>query len=130
MIIAVKLVFTAATLCYLAGFQMRIRNNDLHRKLMALGFVLTLGIAVVLLAGVYGFNATYAPAGWLIDAVGGEAGARIVLLIHRGVATLTLIVLIVQIVAGVRRLPLHKRLYKAVIPLWLITYVSGLTIFI
>lgn len=130
MIVAVKLVFTAATLCYFIGFLMRIRNNDLHRKLMALGFVLTLFIAVVLLVGVYGFSATYAPAGWLIDVAGGEAGGRTVLLVHRGVASLTFVVLIVQIASGMLRLPLHKRLYTTVISLWLISYVSGLVVFV
>ena len=130
MIIAVKLVFSAATLVYLLGLYFRRRNNALHRKLMGLGFILTLGIAIVLVVGVYGFGGTYAPAEWLVRAAGGQTGARAVLLTHRGFATLTLALLIVQIVAGMRRHPLHLRLYKAVIPTWLITYISGLIIFV
>lgn len=130
MIIAVKLVFSAATLAYLLGLFFRHSNNALHQKLMGLGFILTLGIAVVLVVGVYGFGATYAPADWLMRAAGSEAGARVVLLVHRGFATLSLLLLIVQIVAGLRRHPLHRWLYKAVIPAWLITYISGLTIFV
>jgi uncharacterized membrane protein YozB (DUF420 family) len=109
---------------------MRHRNNPLHQKLMLLGFVLTLGIAVVLVVGVYGFDATYGPAAWLVSATGSEAGARIVLITHRAVATITLVVLILQIITGLRRHPLHHRLFKAVVPLWLLTYVSGLTIFV
>lgn len=130
MIVAVKLVFTVATLFYIAGYSMRIRNNALHQKLMGLGFACTLGIAVTLLVGVYGFDGTYSAAMWLEDMAGGAEGARAVLLTHRGVATLTLLVLIVQILAGLKRHPLHKRLFKVLIPLWIVTYVSGLVIFV
>lgn len=130
MIVAVKLVFTAATLVYLAGLFMRHRNNPLHQKLMSLGFVLTLGIALVLVVGVYGFGGTYSPAGWLIGAAGSETGANVVLIIHRAFASITLILVIAQIATGIRRLPLHTRLYKAAIPCWLISYVSGLFIFV
>lgn len=130
MIIAVKVVFSAATLVYLLGLYFRHRNYALHQKLMGLGFILTLGIAIVLVVGVYGFGATYAPAEWLVRAAGGEAGGRAVLLTHRGFATVSLLLLIAQVVAGLRRHPLHRRLYKAVIPAWLITYISGLVIFV
>ena len=130
MIVAVKLVFSAATLVYLLGLMVRHSNNPLHRKLMALGFLLTLGIAAVLVVGVYGFGGTYAPAQWLMRAAGGEGGARMVLLIHRGFATAALLLLIAQIVAGIKRHPLHNRLYKVVIPTWIISYVSGLFIFV
>lgn len=130
MIILVKIVMTAATLCYAAGLAMRHRNNDLHRKLMAAGFILTAGIAVVLVAGVNIFGATYGPSPWLISLTGGEGDARVVLIIHRIFATLTLLLLMAQVYAGIRRLPYHKTLFKAVIPTWLITYISGLSIFI
>ena len=129
MIVAVKLVFTLATLLYVIGFAMRIRNNALHRKLMATGFVLTAAIAVVLVIGVNVFGATYGPADWLLTAAGGETGARGVLIAHRIVATVTFLCLLAQVITGWRRHPLHHRLYKAVVPLWLITYVSGMTIF-
>ena len=130
MIVAVKLVFTLATLLYVIGFAMRIRNNALHRKLMVSGFLCTIGIAVVLVVGVYGFGGTYAPAMWLTEMTGSVGNAKIVLLVHRAVATITLVVLVVQVVTGLKRHPLHKRLFKAVIPLWTITYVSGLIIFV
>ena len=130
MIIAVKLFMSAATLCYLVGFLQRTRNNALHRKLMATGFALTLFIAVVLVIGVQIFGAGYSPAGWLVDAAGGMDGALSVLIAHRVLATVTLLALIAQVISGIRRLPLHHRMYKAAIPLWLITYVSGMVIFI
>ncbi len=130
MIIVVKLVFAAATLAYALGYFNRIRNNALHRRLMALGFLLTLGIAVALLVGVYGFHSTYGPAGWLVDLSGGAGPARIVLLAHRAVASLTLLFLIAQIVTGVWRHPLHRRLFRIVIPLWLISFATGLVIFV
>lgn len=130
MIVAVKLVFSAATLAYALGLMLRHSNNRLHQMMMGLGFLLTLGIAVVLVVGVYGFGSTYAPAQWLIGLAGGEGGARIVLLIHRGFATVSLLLLIAQIVAGLRRHPLHKRLYKVVIPAWIISYISGLFFFV
>jgi len=130
MILAVKLVFSAATLAYAWGYCNRIRNNALHRRLMALGFVLTLGIAVTLLVGVYGFHSTYGPAGWLVDLAGGAEAARKVLLAHRAVASLTLAILIAQIALGVWRHPLHRRLFRVVAPLWLISFVTGLVIFV
>ena len=130
MIFLVKIVMTAATLCYATGLTMRHRNNDLHRKLMFVGFLLTGGIAVVLVVGVNIFGATYGPSLWLISLTGGEGNARWVLIIHRIFATLTLLLLMAQVYAGIRRLPYHKKLYKAVIPTWLITYISGLSIFI
>ena len=130
MILLVKLVFTAATLCFAVGFANRHRNNALHQRLMIAGFLLTLTIAVVLLAGVYIFGATYSPAGWLVDLTGGQQGARAVLIIHRVLATVALLFLIAQIVTGLRRLPLHRRLFRPVIALWLVTYLSGMTIFI
>ncbi|MEE8435043.1 MAG: DUF420 domain-containing protein [bacterium] len=130
MILLVKLVFTAATLCYAVGFANRHRNNPLHQRLMISGFLLTLAIAVVLVVGVQIFGASYAPAGWLVRVAGGEQAAGTVLIIHRLVATVALLFLIAQIFAGLRRLPLHRRLFRPVIVLWLITYTSGLVIFV
>lgn len=130
MILLVKLVFTAATLCYALGFANRHRNNVLHQRLMISGFLLTLAIAVVLVVGVQVYGAGYGPAGWLVRVAGGEQNARIVLIIHRLVATVALLFLIAQIVTGLRRKPLHRRLFRPVIVLWLITYGSGLAIFV
>ena len=130
MIILVKLVFTAATLCFVLGYANRFRNNPLHQRLMISGFLLTLAIAVVLVVGVYGFGESYAAAGWLVRLTGSEQGARIVLIIHRLVATVALLFLIIQIVTGLRRMSLHRRLHRPLIALWLVTYLSGLTIFV
>ncbi len=130
MILAVKLVFSIATLFFIIGYAMRWRNNARHQKLMLLGFGFTLAIAVVLLTGVYAFGASYGPANWLLELTGSVSGAKAVLLAHRGLATVTLVILIAQLVSGIRRHPLHHRLFKTVIPLWIVTYVSGLVIFV
>lgn len=129
MIIAVKLMFTLATLFYLWGFIMRHRNNGLHRKLMVLGLLSTLGIAVVLVVGVHGFSAGYGPSSWLGDVFGGEIGARRVLLAHRGFSTLTLILIVSQVVTGLWRHPWHGGLGKVVFPMWWISYLSGMAFF-
>ena len=71
MIILVKLVFTAATLCFVLGYANRFRNNPLHQRLMLSGFLLTLAFAVVLVLGVYGFGESAAAAGWLVRVTGG-----------------------------------------------------------
>ena len=128
-VVLLQIVMSAATVCFAAGFAVRHSNNALHRKLMATGFVLTAAIAVVLVIAVNVFGATYGPADWLLTAAGGETGARGVLIAHRIVATVTFLFLLAQVITGWRRHPLHHRLYKAVVPLWLITYVSGMTIF-
>lgn len=130
MIIIVKLIFTLATILFVAGYTQRRRNNDLHRQLMAWGFASTIAIAVVLVVGVNIFDGQYSPAGWLMDLTGSEAGARAVLLAHRGVATLTFLLLLTQVILGLRRHPLHLKLHRLVVPLWAITYGSGLVVFV
>ncbi len=129
MILLVKLFMSIATVFYVVGLTQRHRNNPLHRKLMLAGFGCTVGIAVVLVVGVQIFGAGYGAALWLVDLAGGEEGAGRVLIIHRIFATLTLLLLIAQIIAGLRRHPIHRRLYLAVVPTWLITYLSGMVIF-
>lgn len=130
MIVIVKLVFAAATMAYFLGYFSRFRNNALHRRLMVLGFLLTLGIAVTLLAGVYGFHGSYGPAQWLVQLSGGPQPAHWVLLAHRAVASVTLLLLIAQITTGIRRHPLHRRLVRVVAPLWLVSFCTGLVIFV
>ena len=129
MIALVQVVMSAATLAFALGYWLRHRDNLWHRRLMALGFLLTISIAVVLVAGVHVYGATYGPAGWLIGLLGGEGPARLVLIAHRGLATLTFLFLAAQVYTGWRRHPLHHRLHRAVVPLWLASYVSGLFIF-
>ena len=129
LILSVQIVMTAATVCFVAGLRVRHTNNPLHRKLMLAGFLLTIGIAVVLVVGVHAFGLSYSPAGWLVAGVGSEEAARGVLIAHRLVATLTLLVLLGQVITGIRRHPAHRWLYMAVVPLWLVSYVSGLFIF-
>lgn len=129
MIFAVKLLMTLATLCYAIGYAARRRDNWLHRRIMFAGFLLTLGIAVILVAGVHGFGATYRPAYWLVRAAGGPERAGGVLIVHRVIASTTLVALAAQVISGLRRDPLHGRLYPYTIGLWLISYVSGMFIF-
>lgn len=121
---------TLATLCYAFGYAMRHRNNLLHRRAMALGFCLTLAIAAVLVVGVQGFGAGYRPAYWLVEWSGGEQRARFILLVHRSLATVSLGLLIAQVVSGIRRLPLHRLLHPFTIAGWIISYVSGMFIFV
>ena len=130
MIIAVKSVFTLATLCFAAGAWQARRNNALHRRLMLLGLLFTLGIAVTLVLGVHVMGSTYGPAGWLVQMAGGPAGAKGWLLAHRALATLTFVLLCVQVEAGWRRRPRHRRLAPVVLVLWGFTYLSGLTFFV
>lgn len=129
MILAVKLAMTAATLCYAIGYAARRRNNRLHRQAMAAGFALTLAAAALLVAGVYAFGTGYRPAYWLVRGLGSPERARVVLVIHRVIAALALLAVATQVVLGVRRDPLHRRLYPYVIALWLISYVSGMFVF-
>jgi uncharacterized membrane protein YozB (DUF420 family) len=95
---------------------------------MAAGFFLTVAVALVLVAGVRAFGATYGPADWLVAALG-NPGARGVLLLHRALATLTFLVLLAQVISGWRRHRLHRRLARLLVPLWLLSYGSGLVIF-
>ena len=130
MILAVKLVMTLATLFFAVGLAFPRRNNPLHRILMSAGFLSTVAIAVVLVVGVQIFGAGYEAAPWLVQVTGGVEGAARVLITHRLVATVTFFALFFQVVAGFRRKPVHTRFFKVVIPLWIITYLSGLVIFV
>ncbi|MBI4083524.1 MAG: DUF420 domain-containing protein [Candidatus Lambdaproteobacteria bacterium] len=129
MITLVKLVMSTATFCFILGYALRHRNNRLHRRWMVAGFALALAIAIVLVVGVQLFHAPYGPSFWLVE-LAGERGARIVLTCHRVLATVALLALIGQVVTGIRRHPLHRRLYRATIPLWLAAYVSGMFLFL
>lgn len=129
MIVAIKLVMSAATLIYAVGLVYRHRDNARHRRLMALGFAVTLTIAVALVVGVHVFGSTYGAAVWLVQAAG-RAGAETVLLVHRGVATVTLLALVAQVVTGALRHPAHGALARVTVPLWLLSYVSGMFIFV
>jgi uncharacterized membrane protein YozB (DUF420 family) len=128
-IFTIKAFMSLATLCYAFGYALRHRNNALHRRIMAGGFVLTIAIAVVLVVGVHFFGASYRPAFWLVESLG-EARAHTVLLIHRAIATLTFLLLALQAISGARRLPLHSKLYPFTILTWIISYISGMFIFV
>ncbi len=129
MIFAVKAAMTLATLCFAVGYAARQRDNRLHRRVMLAGFAFTLSIAVILVVGVHGFGAGYRPAYWLVRAAGGPERAQWVLIVHRILASVTLLALVAQVVSGLRRDPLHGRLYPYTIGLWLLAYVSGMFIF-
>ena len=130
MIIAVKLVMTIATVLFALGLYQSKKNINLHRLYMKLGFLSTLSIAVVLVVGVHFFGATYGPAGWLVKVFGSESTAGIILVLHRFFATVTLGFLITQVVTGIIRHPLHLKIYRYVIITWLISYTSGLVLFV
>lgn len=130
MILSVKLVMSLAMLLFAFGYAMRRRNNLLHRRAMAAGFCATLAIAVVLVVGVQGFGASYRAAFWLVEAMGDEQRARLVLLVHRGFASFSFALLLVQVYTGIRRLPLHRTLYPLTIGAWIVSYVSGMFIFV
>ncbi len=129
MIIAVKLVMTLATVLFALGLYQSKKNIHLHRLYMKLGFLSTLSIAVVLVAGVHFYGVTYGPAAWLVNVSGSEATAGIFLVLHRVFATVALIFLITQIVTGIVRHPLHLKIFRYVIITWVITYTSGLFLF-
>ena len=129
MILAVKLVMTIATVFFALGLYQSKKNVNLHKLYMKLGFISTLSIAVVLVAGVHLFGATYGPAAWLVNVSGSKATARIILVLHRIFATVTLGFLITQVVTGIIRHPLHHKLFRYAIITWLISYTSGLVLF-
>jgi uncharacterized membrane protein YozB (DUF420 family) len=128
MIFAVKAVMTLATLCFAVGYASRQRDNRLHRLMMMAGFVLTLTGAVMLAAGIYAFGESSKAAYWLVRASGAPERAHWVLVAHRVIAVATLAVLIAQVATGLRRDPLHGRLYPYTIGLWLFTFVAGMFI--
>ena len=130
MIIAVKIVFSLATLAFIAGLRVRRSNNQLHKRFMILGFILTLSIAMILIAGVHLFNQTYGPAQWLVEISGGINQAKNVLIAHRVFSTIALLFLVTQVITGIVKNPLHRVLVKFVIPFWSISFFTGLVIFV
>lgn len=129
MIFAMKAVMTLATLCYAIGYASRRRNNAMHRQVMPVAFGLTWAVALLFVLALLGVGEAPKAAYWLVSAAGTPERVRWVLLLHRIIAGVALTVLTAQIVTGLRRDPLHHRLYPYAIGLWAVTYVSGMFLY-
>ena len=97
---------------------------------MALGFGVFLATAVYLVVMANLYHAGYSPSELVLQWVGSARNARYVLLGHRGFATLTFALYFLQVVSGVLRKPLHRRVYKLFLPMWMISYLTGLIVFV
>ncbi len=128
MILTVKILMTATTLCFLRGFRLARSDPQRHRRWMLAGLVSFVAIAVALVLGVHVFEQSYSPAPWTVGAFG-EPGARFLLKLHRGMATVSAILLLMQAVSGWKRRPAHLKLGPATLACWLVSYASGLVLF-
>lgn len=129
MILAVKILMTGATLFLLLGFRLARSDRDRHRRWMLAGLVTFIGIAVALVLGVHVFEQSYGPAVWCVRLLG-EQGAWFLLKLHRGLATLSGVLLVMKAVSGWKRRPIHPRMGSATLALWLASYASGLVLFV
>jgi len=124
----VKIGMSLSGLAFLYGISHRQKNLTHHRNAMALGYVLTILAAVVLVVGVYVIGATYSAPIWMVNLTG-EDGAKMIHLIHRGISTLAFLFLTAQVIAGIIRHPIHKRLGPVAASFWGTSYVTGMIIF-
>jgi uncharacterized membrane protein YozB (DUF420 family) len=129
MIFAVKLSMTLATLFLVAGYRVASSDNQLHRKLMILGLASFVGTAVVLVLGANVFDGTYAAAAWSVRLFG-EKGAQSLLLAHRGLAAISALLLVYQAWTGWKRRPVHLRMARLTLVLWIVSYISGCVLFV
>ncbi len=131
MAVTLKLLLSAATLCFALGYASRHRDNrgnrgnSTHRHWMMWGLALAWTVPIVWGAGgVLGVNLR--PGYWLIDLLGGEGRAHLLAGFQKGMTMLALLVLGFQGWLGLRRAPLRRTLSYAVILLWLCSYVTGM----
>ncbi len=129
MIFAVKLLMTLTTGFLVVGYRVAKRDNDLHKKLMVLALVGFAGTALALVVGTHVFEQTYSPAAWSVRLFG-PTGASRLLLVHRGFASISACFLIFQACTGWMKRPAHPRLGRSTLVLWVVSYVSGLVLFV
>lgn len=130
LIVIIKLFFSAASACFGIGYAARWRANWLHRRLMAAGLALAWGGVAVLLAGRLGLELPARPAFWLAEALGSAHAAAIVAAVQQGLGALALLALSVQAELGRQRHPLHRPLAWVALPLWILTWVTTLFVYL
>ncbi len=126
MIIGIKLLLSTATVCFAVGYAARRRVNRLHRRLMAVGAGVAWLAAAAIGVGMSVGELPLGPAYWLVDVLGGAGPARIAAAVQLTLASLALVGVTVQAYLGWMRHPLHRLAARAVIPLWLLVYVSAM----
>lgn len=128
MVVSLKLLLSAATLCFALGYAARPGGNrdiSVHRRWMARGLALAWSVPLVWGTGWF-LEVNIRPGYWLIDLLGGEARAHILTGFQQGITMLTLLLLGFQGWLGLRRALLHRTLAHGVILLWLLSYVTGM----
>ncbi len=129
MILVVKCLMTFATVLFVVGYRVAGKHDQLHRRLMISGLVSFLGVAMVLVVGVHVYGATYEAAAWAVRLFGGR-GSLNLLIAHRGVATISALLLLAQAWTGWKRRSVHPRMARLTLALWLVSYISGSFLFV
>ncbi|PJZ77500.1 hypothetical protein [Leptospira neocaledonica] len=114
---------TLSILFFYTGYWFRIRNNRLHRIFNSGGILFNLGTAVYLLGLKY--------LGEGIEQAGLIATVdKLYIDIHRAVAAITLILMLLMGWSGLtRKKEFHRKLHFIFLPLYTLVYLSGLFLF-
>ena len=122
---AVNAGMTLATVLFLIGYTFRKSDVQKHRILMSSGVGAVLLTAVLLVVSVHLIhNSSMQAAGFF------PAAPRMIILIHRLVATVATVLMLLMLWSGAtRRREFHIKTHRLFIPFYLVVYVSGLVIF-
>ncbi|TGK02683.1 hypothetical protein EHQ53_13145 [Leptospira langatensis] len=114
---------TISILLFYAGYWFRFRNNRLHRLFNSTGILFNLATAVYLLALKY--------LGGGIEQAGVIPNVeRLYIDIHRAIAALTLILMLLMGWSGYTgKKRFHRKLHFIFLPLYTLVYISGLFLF-
>jgi len=126
LIVATKLLTSAATLVFALGYAARRRSPFHHRRWMAAGLALALAAPLLVAVGEWTLDSHLRTGYWLIDLLGSRDTAQWLTLGHRVFYGTALFLLGVQAVLGSLGHPAHRLLARIVIPLWLLTWVGAM----
>ncbi|EPG73545.1 hypothetical protein LEP1GSC058_3960 [Leptospira fainei serovar Hurstbridge str. BUT 6] len=119
----INLGMTISIILFYLGYWFRFRNNRLHRIFNIAGMGFNLAAAIYLLTLKYLFGGMDA-AGFIpvVD--------RLIIDIHRGVAAVTLVLMLLMGWSGITgKKRFHRKLHFVFLPLYTIVYLSGLFLF-
>ncbi len=125
MIILVKLLLSAATALFGAGFAARRRARGLHRRWMAQALGLAL-LATVIAGASVAAGWPLRPAFWLADLLGGSGRAQFAAHLHQAAMGTVIALLCAQAWLGKTRHRLHRLPARAVLPLWGAVYLPAM----
>lgn len=125
----VKLMASAAVLCFAVGYAARHRDRALHMRMMSWGILLAMAAPLGLLAGLALGLESPGIAYWVAVLMGGRAAAQWTAWVHQAAAAAVLALLWGQALLGLRRSPWHALVARVALPAGALVYLGTLFIY-